>query len=246
MGAAIPASPSQSGSAPRAGTPTLLLRTYWTLTASVFAFALWLALFYAPVHDPMGLVQKLVYLHIPSAAASLVASACVFIASIALLWTHARTWDAVSNVATRIVVIASAIVLITGMIWGKSYWGVWWTWSPRLTFTLVLFVLYAVLQLLRRFLQPASRCTTVCAIFGVIAFLDAPLVYLSVRLLPDVHPTSVPMTHEMRLTLAVWFVLTGLVCLGIICTPFLQRTGSPSPLVQAPPPSESESSQSVS
>ena len=246
MGAATPASPSQSGRDSRAGTHAVLLRAYWTTTTGVFAFALWLALFYAPVHDSMGLVQKLVYLHIPSAAASLVASASVFIASVAVLWTRASTWDAVNNAATRVAVIASATVLITGMIWGKSYWGVWWTWSPRLTFTLVLFVLYASLQLLRRFLQPASRRVTVCAILGIIAFLDAPLVYLSVRLLPDVHPTSVPMTHDMRQTLAVWFVLAGLICLGLICTPFLRRTQSTPPTAHAPPPNESAISHSVS
>lgn len=113
------------------------------------------------------------------------------------------------------------IVLLTGMVLGKYFWGYWWTWSPRLTFTLILCVLYSALVLMRPFLRPWSRRATVCAVFAAIAFLDVPLIYLSVRLLPDVHPTSIPLTREMRITLGAWFVLFSTVSVMLTLVPTL-------------------------
>ncbi len=199
-----------------------MVRAYWAVTAGVLVLAVWMAIFYAPVHDEMGLVQKLVYLHIPAAAGALVASAFVFLGSVAFLWTKERLWDRVGAEAIRVVVFSSAIVLVTGAIWGKSYWGSWWTWSPRLTFTLILCMLYAGLMVMRWWLRPASKRATVSSVCGAVAFLDTPLVYLSVRLLPDVHPTSIPLTNEMRVTLVVWFVLIGLICLGVVASPVVR------------------------
>lgn len=199
-----------------------LVRVYWAITAGMLVLALWMALFYAPVHDQMGLVQKLVYVHIPAAAAAMVASGCVFVGSVAYLWTRASLWDRVSAEGIRVVVLSSAIVLVTGAIWGKSYWGSWWTWSPRLTFTLILCALYTGLFMMRWWLRPRSKQATVSSVCGAVAFLDTPLLYLSVRLLPDVHPTSIPLTTEMQLTLAAWFVVVTLVSVGIVASPVVR------------------------
>jgi heme exporter protein C len=111
-------------------------------------------------------------------------------------------------------------VLITGMIWGKSAWGRWWTWSPRLTFSLVLFLLYVVYLMIRMSVESGARRATIGAVYGIIAFLDVPLVYLSVRLMPDIHPTSISLAPEMKLTLAAWFVPVILTTAGLIAAKY--------------------------
>ncbi|MCC6951327.1 MAG: hypothetical protein IT433_07765 [Phycisphaerales bacterium] len=93
-------------------------------------------------------------------------------------------------------ILCSVTVLLTGMVLGKHFWGYSWTWRPGLT--LILCGLFGAIALLTPFLHPWSRRATVCA---AIAFLDVPLICLSVRLLPDAHPAYIPLTREMRNTL---------------------------------------------
>ncbi|CAG0961279.1 Heme exporter protein C [Phycisphaerales bacterium] len=199
------------------------MRTYWATTLAVLSVAVGMALFYAPVDESMGLVQKLIYLHLPAAIAALFAAMSVFVGNLAFLWTRSRVWDEMASAGARVTVFCSLIVLLTGMVWGQSYWGFWWTWSPKLTFTLILCVLYAVYLGLRLVVRPWHRRAVVCAVYGAVAFLDVPLVYLSVRLLPDVHPTSLPLTPEMRQTLIPWFVFVALAGTGLIATPVARR-----------------------
>ncbi len=194
-------------------------RAYWAATIGIGVLALWLASFYAPVEASMGMVQKVVYLHIPAAAAALLAATSAFGASLAYIWTRARVWDRVSFAASKVVVYSTLVVLATGMVWGKSEWGSWWTWSPKLTFTLILCVLYAALLVIRLPVGRPRRAMAY-AVCSVIAFLDAPLVYLSVNLLPDIHPNSLPLTSEMRLTLGVCLVFALLASAGFIAGTF--------------------------
>lgn len=194
------------------------------MTLAVLAVALAMAVFYAPVDESMGLVQKLIYLHLPAAISALFSALAVFVANLAFLWTRGRVWDEVALAGARVTVFCSLLVLVTGMVWGQSYWGFWWTWSPKLTFTLILCVLYAAYLGLRPMVRPWHRRAVVCAVYGAVAFLDVPLVYLSVRLLPDVHPTSLPLTTEMRQTLIPWFVFVALTGAGLVGAPVLRRT----------------------
>lgn len=198
------------------------VRAFWATTTGIGVLAVWMGVLYAPVDDAMGIVQKLVYLHIPAAVGAMSAAVASFAASLAYVWSRARVWDRVALESARVVVFCTLIVLGTGMVWGKSEWGVWWTWSPKLTFTLVLCLLYAVMVLLHSCVHPASRRAMICAVYGAIAFLDVPLVYLSVRLLPDVHPTSLPLTSEMRATLAVWLLLVLMAGAGVVAAPIVR------------------------
>jgi len=193
----------------------------WSVVAMALAVCLALAAWYAPVDPKLGLPQKLVYLHVPAAGLSVFTALAACVTGVAFLWTRSRWLDRFSAAAARLTVLCSVIVLLTGMVLGKYFWGYWWTWSPRLTFTLILCVLYSALVLMRPFLRPWSRRATVCAVFAAIAFLDVPLIYLSVRLLPDVHPTSIPLTREMRITLGAWFVLFSMVSVMLTLVPTL-------------------------
>jgi len=201
--------------------PRLLMLAAVGAVAGCAALVLW----YAPVDADMGQVQKLVYLHIPAAIMAFAGAACVFVAGGAFLWTRDERWDVSARSGAVFVVVSSAAVLVTGMIWGHSFWGYWWTWSPRLTFTLVLFLLYAGYLAMRACIRSPARRRIVAAGYGLIAFLDVPLLYLSARLLPDVHPTSVPLTESMRATLMLCFVPVAGILLGAFALPWLKPHG---------------------
>jgi heme exporter protein C len=125
-------------------------------------------------------------------------------------------WDELASASGRVAVQLCSVVLITGMIWGRSAWGQWWTWSPRLTFSLVLWLLYVVYLTIRMSVESRERRAVVSAVYAIIAFLDVPLVYLSTRLMVDIHPASITLAWPMKLTLAVWFVPVSLLAAGLI------------------------------
>lgn len=190
------------------------------------ALALTLALGYAPIDPEMGLVQKLIYLHLPAAIASFAMSLGVFVAGLGSLWTHQPVWGRIGHAAALATLISSLIVLVTGMLWAHHVWDMWWTWSPRLTFTLVMCVLYAAYLAMHRLPKDPAAWETRRAVFGCVVFLDVPLVYAAIRLLPDVHPTALPLSAPMRTTLLPWYALAALLCAhAIIAAIARDRTG---------------------
>jgi heme exporter protein C len=180
-------------------------RMFWVGTGALFAAATTMLFTYTPTEQTMGPIQKIFYLHLPVAISTFLACLVSFAASIAYLAKRDLAWDRLAAAAARVAVAFCSVVLLTGMIWGKSAWGQWWTWSPRLTFSLVLWLLYVVYLMIRASVESAQRRALIAAVYGMIAFLDVPLVYLSVRLMPDIHPVSVELAPAMKLTLFVWF-----------------------------------------
>ena len=191
---------------------------FWLVTLAFTILAVSMAWGYAPIEATMGPVQKIFYLHLPVAIFTFLSCMVVFIASVGYLWQRRLWWDDLANAAAKVAVLYCSIVLITGMIWGRSAWGQWWTWSPRLTFSLVLWLLYVVYLMIRPSIESSQRRAIVCAVYALAAFLDVPLVYLSVRLMPDIHPSSVTLAPQMKLTLLVWFVPVTLLTIGLIAT----------------------------
>jgi heme exporter protein C len=189
---------------------------FWLATLALFAGATTMLFTYTPTEATMGSIQKIFYLHLPVAISTFFACLVSFAASMAFLAKRDLAWDRLAAVAARVAVVFCSVVLLTGMIWGKSAWGQWWTWSPRLTFSLVLWLLYVVYLMIRASIESPQRRAIVAAVYGMIAFLDVPLVYLSVRLMPDIHPISVQLAPAMKLTLAVWFVPVVITLCGAI------------------------------
>ena len=174
----------------------------------------------------MGPIQKIFYLHLPAAISTFLACTVCFIASIGYAVKRDMTWDRLANAAGRVAVGLCSVVLITGMFWAKYAWGTWWTWSPRLTFTLLLWLLYVVYLIVRASVDSGHRRAVIAAAYGIVAFLDVPLVYVSARLLPDIHPTAMTMTQEMRLTLIAWFVPVTLLNGGFIVAGYVIAAAS--------------------
>ena len=163
-----------------------------------------------------GRIQKIFYLHLPAAINALLACALVFVASLGYLWQRRTGWDDLAAAAAKVAALMCSVVLVTGMIWGRAAWGQWWTWSPRLTFSLVLWLLYVVYLMIRPSVESPSQRAMVAAVYGVAAFLDVPLVYLSARLMPDIHPPSVPMDAAMKWTLVLCLLPMTLLAAGLV------------------------------
>ncbi len=173
---------------------------------------------YTPVETTMGPIQKIFYLHLPVAINTFVAAMMVFIGSIAYLWKRTMFWDDFASAAAKVTALFCSIVLLTGMIWGREAWGHWWTWSPRLTFSLVLWLLYVVYLVIRPAIESPQRRALVSSVYGIAAFLDVPVVYLSVKLMPDIHPSSITLEPAMKWTLLAWFLPVSLMMWGLLIT----------------------------
>jgi heme exporter protein C len=199
---------------------TILVRSYWALTLLLFGAALAMVALYAPVESTMGPIQKIFYLHLPVAITTFAACLACFVGSIAYLTGRNPAWDDFASASASVAVVLCSAVLITGMVWGRSAWGMWWTWSPRLTFSLVLWLLYVVYLMLRMGIESSQRRAVVSAVYAIIAFLDVPLVFLSVRLMPDIHPSSVQLAPEMKLTLLAFALPVVLLAAGLIAARF--------------------------
>jgi heme exporter protein C len=203
-----------------ANAPCCMKVMYWVVTLAAFTGLLLMVAFYAPVEREMGVVQKIFYLHLPVAINAFLAAFIVFIGSIGYLWYRSMWWDDLAAAAGKVAVLFCGIVLLTGMFWGRSAWGAWWTWSPRLTFSLVLFLLYVVYVLIRPAIHSAQRRAIVSAVYGTVAFLDVPLVYLSTKLMPDIHPSSIALEPAMRHTLLAGFIPVTLLMAGLLAARF--------------------------
>src|ERR1700678_4478485 len=167
-------------------------RWFFTMVvAALIFFAGYAALFVAPDEKTMHAVQRIFYFHLPSWIAMFSALCVVFYANVAYLVTKKRKFDALGVAGVEVGVMCCTIGLITGPLWARPVWGIWWTWDARLTSTFVLWLLYVSYLLLRGLLEDPEKKATLSAIFGIFASLDMPLVYVSNRLWRTQHPQPV-------------------------------------------------------
>jgi len=159
--------------------------------AALVIFAGYAALFIAPDEATMHEVQRIFYFHLPAWIAMFGAFSVALVANIVYLRTRNLRWDALGVASVETGVACCTIGLITGPLWARPVWGIWWTWDVRLTSTFVLWLLYISYLLLRGMLDDYGRRATLSAIFGIFASLDIPLVYLSNRLWRTQHPQPV-------------------------------------------------------
>ena len=137
---------------------------------------------YSPLEKFMREVQKIFYVHVGTAWNAFLAFAVVFVASIIYLRTKNKRWDRIAAASAELGVLFTTITLLMGTIWGRSAWNTWWTWEPRLTATLVLWFMYIGYLVIRASVVEEQRRATLAAAFGIIGFLDVPIVYISVKL----------------------------------------------------------------
>src|SRR5438128_12382918 len=138
----------------------------------------------------MGNVQRIFYYHVPSAWTAFLLFAINFVLSILYLIKRSEKADILALVSAEVGVVFCTVVLITGPIWARPVWGIWWTWDLRLTLTLVLWLIYVSYLVLRRF-STSSQTPLLAAVLAVFGAIDVPLVYFSIWFFRTQHPSPV-------------------------------------------------------
>ena len=169
---------------------------YAILTVALMVWGFYQAIFVAPDESTMHEVQRIFYYHVPSAMVSFLFFAISLAGSIGFLAfrrnspERAQAADAWALAGAEVGVVFCSVVLITGPLWGRRAWGIWWTWDARLTTTLVLWLIYVSYLLLRRF-AAGPQVQTLAAVLGIFGALDVPIVYMSNRWWRTQHPAPV-------------------------------------------------------
>ncbi len=160
------------------------------LTALLLIYALYQALVVAPTERTMGDVQRIFYYHVPSAWTAFLLFTVNLVASVMYLIKRNPKADAVAVVTAEVGVVFCTVVLVTGPIWARPVWGIWWTWDVRLTSTLVLWLIYVSYLVLRRF-SDSAQTPVLAAVLAIFGALDVPLVYFSIWFFRTQHPQPV-------------------------------------------------------
>jgi len=203
-------------------------RAAFTLSAIVVAILLSLglreALQVAPIEATMGNIYRIFYYHVPAYATAFTMFAVNLLASIFyLVRRHSPTAaaaDAVAVSSAEVGVIFCSLGLMTGMLWAKPVWGIWWTWDPRLTSTFVLWLIYVSYLMLRR-LSESGQAPTLAAALAIFGFVDVPIVYMSIRWWRTQHPQPVIFGEQgSGLDPSMWPALlinfAGFLCYGAL------------------------------
>jgi heme exporter protein C len=162
------------------------------LSIPAVVYALDRALLWAPTAERAagGEVQRIFYFHVPFAMTAFLGFGIVFLAGVSYLLRGGRTWDLTAHAAAEIGLLCCTIVLLTGPVWARYAWGVWWTWDARLTSTLVLWLIYAGYLVLRGAMAGDPRMPRYAAVLGIVGACDVPIVYFSVQWFRGQHPTT--------------------------------------------------------
>jgi heme exporter protein C len=169
--------------------PSDVVRTVLLVaTATLMPVALYLIFVNAPEEKVMGAVQKIFYFHVPIAAVTFLSVFALLAGAIGYLWTRRAAWDHLSIASAEVGLLFCTLVLITGPIWAKPAWGVWWTWEAKLTTTLILWLLLAGILLSRAYASSPEQGARVASVLGVVAALDVPIIYKAVDWWRGQHP----------------------------------------------------------
>jgi heme exporter protein C len=158
----------------------------------------------SPPDRDMGNLEKILYVHVPAAWSALIACAVVLVASALYLWRREERYDLLAASAAEVGAVLTGLALALGSIWGRPTWGVWWTWDPRLTSTAVQMLLLVSYLALRSFVDEAERRAQWSAAVGILAGINVPIVYMSVKWWRTLHqlqsnPSSVDPQYAMGL-----------------------------------------------
>ncbi len=142
----------------------------------------------APQERIMGDVQRIFYIHVSVAVATYIGFGVLFIGSVLYLIKRDLYWDSLASSAGEVGLLFATIVMVTGSLWARPVWNVWWTWDPRLVSMLILWFIYAGYFILRGAIPERSRKARYAAVMGIIGFLDIPIVRLATKWWRSIHP----------------------------------------------------------
>jgi heme exporter protein C len=166
-----------------------------TITSAVLALsiAVWAYLVYsAPLDSVQGVIQKILYVHVPCWFAAYAGFAVTAVCGAFYLWKNDERFDRVAVAGAEVGVLFCTLGLVTGPIWAKGTWGHWWAWDPRLTVTLLLWFIYLAYLLLRSFTEGSTRTARFAAVYGIAGIAVIPLNYFAIQLFGGaaMHPNN--------------------------------------------------------
>ena len=174
-----------------------------------------------PDEASQGMIYRIIFFHVPAAITAMLCAAVACVASIMFLLTKNFKHDAIAVAVTEVGLAFLAANLVTGSIWGRIIWGIWWTWDARLTSALVCWLLYAGYLMLRRAIEEPTARARIAAVFNIFAFTDVPIVFFSIKWWRTQHPQPVfwgggTIDPAMRITAVL--NLVALIMVGVILT----------------------------
>lgn len=172
-------------------------------------------LFVAPPEAMMGDVGRILYAHVPTAWVGLLTYLVAFIAAIGALLTGRAAWDAMVEASVEVGLLLNALLLIQGSLWAKPTWGVYWTWDPRLTTCAIMVVAFGVVLAMRKQIEDPSRRLTLSSVATIIAFVNVPITYMSVKWWRTLHqPYSSPETVDSAMVTPLRVAAFGMLFLA--------------------------------
>ena len=159
------------------------------LTSAVLMLGtMYLIFIWVPTEQNLGISQRIFYFHVPLAWIGMVSILLVGISSVIHLITGKNIWDAIAYSGAEFGVIFATLILITGAVWAKPVWGVWWSWDPKLTTTLILWFIYVGYLMVRTFAPEGSKGRKYASVVALIGAVDSPLIYMASIWWRTAHP----------------------------------------------------------
>ena len=180
-------------------------------SAIVMVAALYMVFIYAPTERTMGDMQRVFYFHVSSAWVGFFAFFVTLIASIVYLLKGTRRWDIVALSSVEVGLTFMTMAIISGSIWAKVAWNVWWTWDPRLTTSTILWLIYVSYLMLRNAIDDEARRARFAAVYGIVGFVSVPITFIAIRWWRTIHPVIL---DSRGFDLAAPMVTTLMFCVG--------------------------------
>jgi len=172
-------------------TSQLVNWTLFILSLALIIITLYLIFINVPTDANLGISQRIFYIHVPIAWLGMISIVVVAIASALYLWTKNNKWDDLAYSTAEYGMMFATLIIVTGAVWAKPVWGVWWTWDSKLTTTIILWFIYASYLILRAYGPKGIQQARYAAIIALIGAIDAPIIYLATQWWRTAHPSYV-------------------------------------------------------
>jgi heme exporter protein C len=177
-----------SGSSPKGRRSRAVMDVLLVASAVLMAITLYLVFFWVPTEATLGVSQRILYFHVPLGLLGMISIVIVTFASVMYLWKKDKKWDDLAHTSAEFGVIFATLIIVTGAIWSKPTFGVWWTWDPKLTTTLILWFIYVAYLMLRAYGPQGVQQARYAAVIALMGAVDSFIIYISTWLWRTAHP----------------------------------------------------------
>ena len=160
----------------------------FVLSAALMAVTLYLVFFWVPTEQNLGVSQRIFYFHVPLGWLGMVSIVVVAVASFMHLLTGKEKWDSLAHSTAELGLLSATLIIVTGSIWAKPVWGVWWTWDAKLTTTLILWFIYVGYLMVKAYAPKGSQGRRYASVVALIGAIDAPIIYMATVWWRTAHP----------------------------------------------------------